>query len=51
MGILRKMKRKQQIDEIKHSFCRKCGNQLCVRKGKAVCRKCGADYGKVRDRI
>lgn len=51
MSIARKFKRKQQIDEIKHSYCRKCGNRLYVKKGKAICKKCGVDFGKASNRV
>lgn len=51
MSIVRRMKRNRQIQEIHNSWCRKCGNRLVVRKGTAVCKKCGAEYGKVRNRI
>lgn len=51
MSISRQLRRKQQLQEIRNSYCNKCGNKLKVRKGKAVCNKCGAEYGKVRDRV
>lgn len=50
MSIARQLKRKQQLQEIRNSYC-KCGNKLKVRKGKAVCDRCGVEYGKVRDRV
>ena len=51
MGLARQLKRKQPLKEIRNSWCTKCGTKLKVRKGKAVCDKCGAEYGKVRDRV
>lgn len=51
MSLSRQLKRKQQIQEIRNSYCRKCGNKLVVRKGRAVCLKCGGEYGKVSDRV
>lgn len=50
MSFDRKLKRKQQLQEIQNSYCRKCGCNLIVRKGVVHCEKCGAQYGKVRDR-
>lgn len=52
MGNLgRKLKRQQQLQEVRNSYCRKCGTKLSIRKGEVFCRKCGTTYGKVRDRI
>lgn len=51
MSSSRQFKRQQQLQEIKNTYCRKCGSRLVVRKGIVSCRKCGAEYGKVSDRI
>lgn len=51
MSYARQMKRKQQIQEIRNSWCRKCGGKLVIRKGKVICKKCETEYGKVRDRV
>lgn len=51
MSFERKLKRKEQLQEIDNSWCRKCGTKLIVRKGVVVCRKCGAEYGRVSDRV
>jgi uncharacterized Zn finger protein (UPF0148 family) len=51
MSLARQLKRKQQLQEIRNSYCRKCGTRLFTNNGKVICKKCGADYGKVRDRI
>lgn len=51
MSITRQFKRNQQLQEIRNSYCRKCGNKLVVRKGIVSCKKCGAEYGKVGDRV
>lgn len=51
MSLARQLKRKQQLQEIRNSYCRKCGNKLKVRNGNVVCEKCNATYGKVRDRV
>nr|DAJ08063.1 MAG TPA: ribosome, girodazole, girolline, antibiotic complex, 50S [Caudoviricetes sp.] len=51
MSLARQLKRKQQLQEIRYSYCRKCGSRLKVRKGKVVCEKCNIDYGKVSDRV
>lgn len=51
MSLARQLKRKQQLQEIRYSYCRKCGGKLIVRKGEVSCKKCGTEYGKVRDRI
>ena len=51
MSLKRQLKRKQQLQEIGNSYCRKCGSKLYVHKGSVYCKKCGAEYGKVRDRV
>lgn len=51
MSLARKLKRKQQLQEIRNSYCRKCGSKLVIRKGSVSCKKCGVEYGKVRDRV
>lgn len=51
MSFARKFERKQQLQEIDNSYCRKCGRKLAVSKGKVHCVKCGEQYGKVGDRI
>ena len=51
MSLARQLKRKQQLQEIHNSYCRKCGSKLVIRKGSVSCRKCGEEYGKVRDRV
>ena len=50
MSFNRQLKRKQQVQEIRNSYCRKCGSKLYIHKGMAYCKKCGAEYGKVSDR-
>ena len=51
MSLVRQLKRKQQLQEIRNSYCRKCGSKLVIRKGKVSCKKCGVEYGKVSDRV
>ena len=51
MSLARRLKRKQQLQEIRNSHCRKCGSRLVVHKGKVFCEKCGEGYGKVGDRV
>jgi hypothetical protein len=51
MSSDRRLKRKQQLQEIRNSYCRKCGDKLIVTKGDVICKGCGARYGKVRDRV
>ena len=51
MSLARQLKRQQQLQEIRNTYCRKCGNKLVVRKGIAVCKKCGTEHGKVGDRV
>lgn len=51
MRIARKMLRKRQMDEIRHSWCVKCGGKLIVRNGDVICKRCEAPHGKVKDRI
>ena len=50
MSQYRRMKRSQQMQEIRNSWCRKCGCKLIIRRGMVVCKGCGAEYGKVSDR-
>lgn len=51
MSFARQLKRKQQLQEIRNSWCRKCGEKLVVRKGAVRCEKCNAYHGKVSDRV
>lgn len=51
MSSSRQFKREQQLEEIRRSYCRKCGNKLVVRKGIVSCKKCGAEHGRVSDRV
>lgn len=50
MSLARQLRRKEQLAEIKRSYCRKCGGKLYVKKGKVVCKACGEPWGKVSDR-
>jgi hypothetical protein len=50
MSLERRLKRKAQLQEVRNSYCRKCGEKLIFRKGKVRCIKCDTYYGKVRDR-
>lgn len=51
MSLARKLKRREQLSEIRNSYCRKCGYKLVAHKGMVICKKCGAEYGRVSDRI
>lgn len=50
MGFKRKMRRKDQMAEIRNSYCRKCHIRLSTKNGVVICEKCGRTYGKVSDR-
>ena len=51
MSFARKLKRQEQLQEARNSYCTKCGEKLVVIKGRVKCNKCNAYYGKVSDRV